>query len=105
MAVRQYQSDHATPADGLNDRRGLVSGVNDDDFVVIADDPNIVVHFPTAAIEIECARGNNLVNTCLHHNSTTERNTSQRSILASASSPSSLPMRSLTNPSRFRRPC
>lgn len=38
---------------GIDDRCCRVSGVDDDDLVVVTDDPNVVVHIPRSTVEAE----------------------------------------------------
>ena len=45
------------PADGLRDRGGVVGGVDHDDLALVADDPDVVVHVPGAAVEGELPGG------------------------------------------------
>ena len=44
-------------ADGLDDRLGVVRGVEHDDLGVVADDPDVVVDVPTAAVEAKVPDG------------------------------------------------
>ena len=82
----------------------VVGGVEDHDVGVVADQPDVVVDFPTAAVEFEGAVGDDLVDAG-HYNTTTERSTLPSCILWNASSMSSSPMRSETNFSSGSRPC
>ena len=71
---------------------------------VVADEPDVVVDFPTAAVEFEGAVGDDPLNLSAVHSITTERSTSPACILWNASSMSSRPMRSETNFSSGSRP-
>ncbi len=106
VAVRADHRDHVAAADGVDDRAGVVRGVENHDLVLVADDPDVVVDFPTAAVEFEGAVGDHTLDrAAVHFNTTTERSTSPACILWNASSMSSRPMRSETNFSSGSRPC
>ena len=109
VAVGADHRDHVAAADGVDDRTGVVRGVENHHLVVVADDPDVVVDFPTAAIEFEGAVGNHTgdaaLSSSIHFITTTERSTSPACILWNASSMSSRPMRSETNFSSGSRPC
>ena len=84
----------------------VVRGVEHHDLRVVADDPDVVVDFPTAAVEFERAVGDDALDrAAVHFNTTTERSTSPACILWNASSMSSSPMRSETNFSSGSLPC
>ena len=57
VAVRADHGHHVAAADRHHDGPGVVGGVEDNDLGVVADDPDIVVDFPTAAVEFEGAMG------------------------------------------------
>lgn len=104
VAVRADHRNHLAAADGVDDRSRVVGGVENHHLGVVADQPDVVVDFPTAAIEFEGAVGDDALDGG-HHNITTERNTLPPCILWNASSTSSSPMRSETNRCSGSRPC
>ena len=65
---------------------GVVRGVDDDALVVVADQPDVVLDLPGAAVEAEGARRDDLLDRALprrhelRHSTTTERSTSPRCI-------------------------
>ena len=106
VAVGAHHGDHVAAADGVDDRACVVCGVEDHHVVFVADDPDVVVDFPTAAVEFEGAVGDySLYRSAVHFITTTERRTSPACILWKASSMSSRPMRSETNFSSGSLPC
>src|SRR5581483_566863 len=97
----QDRPDDAAPH-RLDDRRGVVGGVDDAHLAVVADDPDVVVDVEVLAVDGEDAVCHDAFR---RHRTTTDRSTSPRSILWNASSTSPRVMRSLTNRSRSSRPC
>src|SRR5438094_759022 len=97
---------HGAVVDGLDDRAGLVGGVDDEDLAVVADQPDVVLDVEALPVEGELAAGDDPVDPDVttsggrHQRTTTERRTSPRSILWNASSTWSMPIVSDTNPSR-----
>ncbi len=81
-----------------------MGGVEHHDIGIVADEPDVVVDFPTATVEFEGAVGDDSLDVG-HHNTTTERSTLPSCILWNASSMSPSPMRSETNFSSGSRPC
>ena len=57
VAVGAHHRDHVPAADGVDDRLRGVGGVEHHHIVVVADDPDVVVDVPTAAVELEGAAG------------------------------------------------
>ena len=104
VAMSAHHGDDVAAGHGILDCLGVVGGVDDDHLGVVADDPDVVVDVPTAAVEREGAVGDDALNTAVHHSTTTDRSTSPACILWNASSTPSRPMRSETNLSRGRRP-
>ena len=51
VAVRTDHGDHAPATDGVQDRAGLVRGVDHDDLGVVADQPDVVVDVEVLAVE------------------------------------------------------
>ena len=96
--------DDVAAADGLDDRLCGVRRIDDEHFDVVADEPDVVVYVPAAAVETELPRRDDAVDAWAH-STTTERSTSPRCIVSNASSIWSNLMRSLTNFSSGRRPC
>src|SRR6185312_495447 len=100
---------HDAPiADAGGDLLQVVGCVDDEDLVLVADDPHVVVDVPGAAVEGERAGGDDVADRSVggaHQNTTTERSTSPLCILWNASSTSSRPIVSVTNFSRGSRPC
>ena len=91
--------------DAVHDARAVaVGGVDDDDLRIVADEPDVVVDFPTTTVEFEGAVGHDALNGAVVHNITTDRSTSPVCILWNASSIPSRPIRSETNLSRGSRP-
>src|SRR6185312_1740723 len=62
VAVRADHRHHVPPADGQQDRARVVGGVEHHHLRVVADDPDVVVDFPTAAVEFEHSVGDNALN-------------------------------------------
>src|SRR5690606_39458933 len=80
------------------DRRRVMGGIEHDHLFVVADDPDVVVDIPTAAVEFELAAGDDPLNRPpVHLSTTTDRSTSPRCIFSNAPSTSSSAMRSVTN--------
>ena len=101
VPVRAHHRDDMTATDGLDDRCGIVSGIEHHDIGIVADEPDVVVDFPTATVEFERSVRDYLVD----HKTTTERSTLPPCILWNASSMSPSAMRSETNLSSGSRPC
>jgi L-seryl-tRNA(Ser) seleniumtransferase len=57
VAVRERDRGHPTTANGVDDRGGVVRGVDDHDLAVVTDQPDVVGHVPLAAVEAEDAVG------------------------------------------------
>ena len=55
VSVRAHHRDHMPSADGHDDRARVVGGVEDHHLRVVTDQPDVVVDFPTAAVEFEGA--------------------------------------------------
>lgn len=104
VAVRAHHRNHVAARDSRQYRFGSVGGVEYHDVRVVADDPDVVVDFPTAAVEFEGSVGHDAIDGG-HYNITTERSTVPSCILWNASSISPSPMRSETNLSSGSRPC
>src|SRR5829696_4766199 len=106
VAVGAYHRHHMATADRHHNGPCLMGGVEHHDLRVVAYDPDVVVDFPTAAVEFERAMGDEALNRpAVHLRTTTERSTSPAWILWNASSMSSRPMRSETNFSSGNLPC
>src|SRR5699024_5351190 len=111
-----------TPGDRVQHRLGVVRRVDDHALGVVPHDPDVVVHLPGTTVEGERAAGDQVVHphaaagvdTFGSHQtsppvgagliSTTERSTFPAVILSNAGSTSSIPIRSVTKPSRSSRP-
>jgi hypothetical protein len=104
VAVGADHGYHVASVDSRHDRCRGVRGVKDHDVGIVANEPDVVVDFPTAAVEFEGAVGDDALDIA-HHSITTERSTLPSCILWNASSMSSRPMRSDTNFSSGNRPC
>src|SRR3954447_3198328 len=109
VGVRAADCDDATPGHCGFDRGGVMRSIEDQHLLVIPEQPDVVVHVPAAAVEVEGPGGHELFDADGHvaapEISTTERSTSPRCILAKASSTSSSEMISETKASRSNRPC
>ena len=118
VRVRQQDVGEAAVTDELEDRAGVVRGVDDDALGVVADHPDVVLDLPRAAVEAEGALGRRVVDADATlrgrhpvarrvgaHSSTTDRRTSPACILSNAASMSARPIRSETKASRSKRPC
>ena len=90
-----------------------MGGVDDEDLAVVAHQPDVVLDVEALPVEGEDAFGANEIDPHCglggtpnpgHQSTTTERRTSPRSILWKASSTSSMPIVSDTNPSRLSFP-
>jgi uncharacterized protein (AIM24 family) len=57
VAVGAHHRDHMAPGDGVFDRLRIVCRVDDDHVGAVTDDPDVVVDFPTAAVEFKVAVG------------------------------------------------
>src|ERR1700744_2737651 len=104
VAVSAHHCHHVAPVDRRHDRCRGVGGIKDHDVGIVADQPDVVVDFPTAAVEFEGAVGDDALDIA-HYSITTERSTLPSCILWNASSMSPRPMRSDTNFSSGNRPC
>ncbi len=61
VGVGAHDSDDAAAGDTLGDLLQVVRGVDDDDLVVVADDPHVVVDVPGASVEGERSGGDDVV--------------------------------------------
>src|SRR3979490_2157973 len=82
VTVCATQTDQSSTAHGFDDRRRVVRGVDHQYFFVVADQPDVVVDFEVLSVERENAVGDDKVQLWRHraYSTTTERNTSPRSI-------------------------
>src|SRR6202034_220580 len=96
VTVRAHHRHHVASADGCQDWRRGVRGVEDHDVGIVAEQPDVVVDFPTATVEFEGAMGDDAFDV-RHYSITTERSTLPSCILWNASSTSPRSMRSETN--------
>src|SRR5690606_28145425 len=92
-------------ADHRADRVDVVRGVDDDALGVVADHPDVVVDLVGLPVEGEGAGDDRVVDAGGRHSTTTERSTSPWCIFSNAASTSPMPISSVTNESRSRRPC
>jgi hypothetical protein len=53
VPVGAQDADHPTTVDRGHDRVGVVRGVDDQDIVLVAQEPDVVLHVPGAAVEGE----------------------------------------------------
>ena len=98
VAVGADDRDHVAAGDSVDDRRDLVSGVDDHHVAVVADQPDVVVDLPAAAVERESSCGDHTFDSQRRaHRTTTDRSTSPACMVWNASSTSSMVIRSLTN--------
>ena len=86
VAVGAHHSDDVSAADGLLDSLGIMGGVDDDELRVVSDDPDVVVDFPTAAVQFEGAVGDHPLDAAWVHHTTTDRSTSPACIFVNACS-------------------
>ena len=86
-----HGDDAAVPHRG-QDRLGVVRGVDHQHLVVVADQPDVVVDLPLAAVQRERPRGDDLLDPGRHQSTTTERRTSPRCIFSNAASTSPRPI-------------
>src|SRR6478735_8655153 len=106
VAVRAHHRHHMASAYSVDDGTCVVRGVEHHDLGVVADEPDVVVDFPTAAVEFEGPVGDNALNgPAVHLRTTTERSTSPACMRWNPASISSKPMRSETNFSSGSLPC
>src|SRR5699024_4410620 len=61
VRVGAHDGLHAAAGDGVDDRGGRVRRVDDDDFVLVAEDPDVVFDLPFTAIKGEGAGGDHVV--------------------------------------------
>ncbi len=107
VPVGTYDLAHPAVADRLQDGAGIVSGVDHHHrpaLLAVTDQPDVVLDLEVAAVEGEDARGAHPLDAQAQGNTTTERRTSPRSILANASSTWSRATVSETKPSRSNFP-
>src|SRR5437879_2568603 len=104
VAVGADDRGHVAAGDGVDDRTGLVCGIDDHHVAVITDQPDVVVDVPGPTVQRESSFGDDTFN-AQAHSTTTERSTSPRCMVSNACSTWSSLMRSLTNLSSGRRPC
>ncbi len=110
VAVGEQDGCDFPAGDGGRDGGGVVGRIDHQAFLVIADDPDVVVHVPGAAVERKRTRGDELLDPQAGgggaaHSSTTERSTAPECIFSKAASMSLIVMRSVTKASRSSRPC
>ena len=121
VGVGAHDRDEPTATDAREDRRGVVGGVDDEHLAVVTEEPDVVVHLPRATVELEDTRGDEALDAhpaggrrhrhpdIRRHDpspmTTTERSTSPRRIFSNAASTSPIPILSVTNASRGKRPC
>src|SRR6202011_6062128 len=86
VAVGGDDGSGSADPDGVGDRAVVVGGIDDHHFVVVSDDPDVVLDLEILSIEGEDARGGHLLD---HQITTTDRSTSPRSMRWNASSTSS----------------
>ena len=103
VPVGADDGDDAAAGDGLGDRPVVVGGVDDDDLVVVADEPDVVVDVEALAVEGELPARDDALDPGAHR-TTTERRTSPWCIFSNARSTSPMPMVSVTKPSRSSSP-
>ncbi len=70
-----------SPCDPLEDRHVVMGSVDDDDLVIISDEPDVVVYVEVLAVEAEDPGCDTRSNSCRHHITTTLRSTPPCSIL------------------------
>ena len=88
VPVRAHDRHEPAARDSIDDRPGLVRGVDHEALLVVADDPDVVVDLEVLAVDREDPAGDHMVE-AIRHSETTERRTSPRSILWNASSTAS----------------
>ncbi len=81
VAVRADDRFDLSPCDPLEDRLVVMGGIDDDDLVVVADEPDVVVHVEVFAVQAEDPGGDDAVDSCGHYITTTLRSTPPCSIL------------------------
>lgn len=62
VSVGAHHRDHIAPADRIDDRLRGVGGIEDHHIIALADNPNVVIDFPTAAVEFESSAGDHPLN-------------------------------------------
>src|SRR5215217_570787 len=111
MGVRAQDRDHPTARNDAEDLGGVVGGVDDDAFLVITDDPDVVLDGDRLMVDRERAGGDCVIDPGRHARVparsafsmiTTERRTSPRFILSNAVSISPMAILSLTKASNGR---
>src|SRR3954452_23909253 len=106
VPVGEHDRGHPPAADGLDDRGGVVRGVDHQHLVVVPDQPDVVVDVEVLPVEAEHPADDDLLDPSGHRqNTTTLRSTSPRCIFSKASSTSLRAMVSETNSSSGKRPC
>ncbi len=97
-----------TVADDGEDGVDVVRGIDHDALRVVTDHPDVVVDVERLTVERERPGDDTVVDTRparrAHHSTTTERRTSPWCIRSNAASTSPIPISSVTNASRSRRP-
>ena len=106
VTVGAHHRDDVPAGHGILNGLRIMRRVDHDHLGGITDDPDVVVDFPTAAVEFEVSVGDDPLDTALvrTHSTTTDRSTSPACIWWNASSTPSSPMRSETNFSSGSRP-
>ena len=105
VAVGQDDGHHAPLAHPGQDGLRVVGRVDDQHLVLVADEPDVVLDLPLAAVESEGAGRDDSLDASGHQRTTTERRTPPWCIFSKAASTSVRPIVSDTKPSRSNRPC
>src|SRR5690606_7272978 len=104
VRVRQQDRLDRAIADHLHDRVHIVWRIDHHTPLVVPDHPDVVVDVERLAVQAERAGDDGVIDSRAH-STTTERNTDPECILSNACSTSPNPIFSVTDGSRFSRPC
>jgi len=105
VRVSAHDADHAAASYSAEDGLRVMGGIDDEDLLVITDEPDVVVDLEVLTVEAEDSAGDDSFDAGAHGaNTTTLRSTSPWCILSNAASTSPTPIFSLTNSSSGSRP-
>ena len=98
VRVSAHDADNTAASYSTEDGLRVMGGIDDEDLVVISDEPDVVVDLKILAVEAEDSAGDDSLDAGAHGaNTTTLRSTSPWCILSNAASTSPTPIFSVTN--------
>jgi hypothetical protein len=77
VRVSAHDADHAAASYGAEDGLCVMGGIDDEDLLVVSDEPDVVVDLEVLTVEAEDSAGDDALNSGAHcENTTTLRSTS-----------------------------